>query len=83
MPVNAVSVSVNAGLYSVSYTFDASVRGTQDSILSGSVEGALIDDGDTILTNKTLSASIGELGYPIESRIGLRAEVAATNSAIA
>ncbi|MFT5842493.1 MAG: hypothetical protein ACI80L_001281 [Pseudohongiellaceae bacterium] len=67
------SAAVNAELYNFSYTFDASVRGTQGHALSGVVDGTLQEDGDTIVINNIVSVSLAGFSYAITSDIGIRA----------
>ncbi|PCI78458.1 MAG: hypothetical protein COB20_06705 [SAR86 cluster bacterium] len=67
------SVAANAELYTFSYTFDASVRGTIGHTLAGVVDGTLLDDGDTIVINDVVFVSLAGLGYDITSDIGIRA----------
>ncbi|MFT6438051.1 MAG: hypothetical protein ACJAVI_006136, partial [Candidatus Azotimanducaceae bacterium] len=59
--------------YSFSYIFDASNRGTPGHALTGVVAGTLQPDGDTIVINQVLSASLGGFAYELTSGIGLRA----------
>ena len=67
------SAAANAELYAFSYTFDASVRGTEGHALTGVVDGTLLDDRDTIVINNVVSASLAGIGYDITSDIGIRA----------
>jgi hypothetical protein len=67
------ALNANAALYSFSYTFDASVRGTPGHVLAGVVEGTLQADGDTIVINELVSASLAGFAYPIGDNPGIRA----------
>ena len=68
-----LSHSANAGLFDFSYVFDASRGGTAGHVLAGTVEGELQADGDTIVINQFLSASLAGFEYNITNDIGIRA----------
>lgn len=62
-----------AGLFDFAYVFDATASGTPGHILAGTVDGELQSDGDTIVVNDVLSASLGGFAYDISAGRGIRA----------
>ncbi|MEP7706810.1 beta-propeller fold lactonase family protein, partial [Paraglaciecola sp. 25GB23A] len=60
-------------LFLFSYTFDASVRGTQNHNLLGIVAGVLQDDGDTVVIEDLVYARLADIDYSITDAIGIRA----------
>ena len=71
--LSLTTLSANAELYSFSYTFDGSDRGTAGHILTGVIDGTMQEDGDTIIINDFLSASLFGHAYDIGDDIGIRA----------
>lgn len=63
----------SAEQFSFSYTFDASARGTPGEILSGVLEGELTEDGDTILVERIIQASLSGTAYNISNATQIRA----------
>jgi hypothetical protein len=60
-------------LYSFSYTFDATDRGTAGHELKGVVQGTLQDDGDVIYVHNLISASLAGFEYEVVDYPGIRA----------
>lgn len=60
--------------YSFTYVFDASSRGTAGHELSGLIDGTLQSDGDTIVINRVLAASLDGYGYNFDSQVSIRAQ---------
>lgn len=72
-PLDALRTDSTAELFSFSYTFDANTRGTTGHVLEGIVEGFLMEDGDTIVISKLVSASLGGYDYVVTSDAAVRA----------
>ncbi len=65
--------AANAELIRFSYTFDANSLGTPGHILTGVIDGTILDDSDTILINNFLSVSLAGFDYEKDNFIGIRA----------
>ena len=72
-PLDALRTDSTAELFSFSYTFDANTRGTTGHVLEGIVEGFLMEDGDTIVISKFVSASLGGHDYEVTASAAVRA----------
>lgn len=59
-------------LVQFSYTFDATHGGTTGHVLSGLVDGILLDDEDTVLVTGVREASLGGETYAMGEQPGLR-----------
>jgi 6-phosphogluconolactonase (cycloisomerase 2 family) len=66
-------LSPQTQLFSFSYIFDASSRGTQGHVLNGIVEGLLQEDGDTVVIENFVGVDLAGFDYPISGSIGIRA----------
>ena len=65
-------LAANAELISFSYTFDANPRGVPGHVLTGIVDGTVLEDGDTIEINNFIMASLDGYRYVIGNFIGIR-----------
>lgn len=67
------AVSAEAAFFEFSYTFEANRSGTSGHVLEGVVAGELQPDGDTIVIDTFVSASLAGIAYGIGEDIGIRA----------
>jgi hypothetical protein len=56
-------MAANADVIEFSYTFDANSLGISGQILAGIIDGTVLDDGDTIVINSCVSATLITEGF--------------------
>lgn len=66
------STSASAALIEFSYIFDADSLGDSGQVLTGLIDGTVQSDGDTVVINSFLSASLGGSDYGIGAATGIR-----------
>lgn len=72
-PTDASRTDASTQLFSFTYIFDGNARGTAGHELTAVVEGALLEDNDTIVLTNVVSASLSGIEYDITSDLAIRA----------